>query len=103
MTRIELPSITLGIVFIHSQVKQEDLSKFGLVSNTIRSTHCELYNIMSGVTKLISEATARCSVDDNFKKSTGRKIALTRALRKTGFGKAERRLVWEAYRKTVRL
>ena len=40
---------------------------------------------------------AWCSAEDQFNKETGRKIALTRALKNAGFDKPARSLFWEAY------
>lgn len=42
---------------------------------------------------------AECSINDQFSRPVGRKIALTRAV--AGFPKSERRRVWEAYFKRV--
>lgn len=40
---------------------------------------------------------AFCSRKDQFKKATGRKVALARALKKAGLGKAARAAVWSRY------
>lgn len=45
----------------------------------------------------IAEADAFCSVLDNYSKNKGRKISLTRALKKTNMSVEARRLVWNMY------
>lgn len=47
--------------------------------------------------KVVAEAWAQCAINDNFSRSAGRKIALTRALRMSGLTKAERTAVWGRY------
>lgn len=41
--------------------------------------------------------SAFCSVEDNFNKAIGRKLALTRALEGSKFSKEERTAIWETY------
>lgn len=43
------------------------------------------------------EATAFCSIGDQFCKAVGRKISLTRALEKANIDKTERRKIWDMY------
>lgn len=45
----------------------------------------------------VATATVVCSPQDNFCKETGRKLALTRALRRSFFMRADRVAIWAAY------
>jgi hypothetical protein len=44
-------------------------------------------------------AVAFCSIRDTFEKEKGRKVSLTRVLRKAGLPKADRERIWNAYRR----
>lgn len=56
-----------------------------------RETFCFLYRDWA----LISSGMATCAPSDNFCKSTGRRIAMTRALK--SFPREERRAIWTTY------
>jgi hypothetical protein len=87
----------IGIGFSYITLPQL-LSKTMKLSEA-RTTVCKLYGIGSDgkpATVLASDDAA-CSASDNFRKETGRKIALTRAIEKAKLSKQDRRLVWEAY------
>ena len=47
-------------------------------------------------------AIATCSAKDMFRKATGRKVALTRALKAKGYHKAWRTAFWAAYFKQAK-
>ena len=69
-----------------------------------RKTVCTLEKSHSGVitktlkTKIVGEGLATCSVEDNFCREKGRKLAMLRAMKNAGIKKSERKLVWEFYR-----
>ena len=58
------------------------------VENT-SETGATYYDVFSGETRNI--------YPDNFCKATGRKVALTKALKTSGFSKAQRKAIWDAY------
>ena len=47
--------------------------------------------------KVLGKGIAECSPNDNFEYITGRKIALTRALKSAGFSTDQRRIVWDTF------
>ncbi len=47
--------------------------------------------------KMLACSSSHCSRKDQFKKATGRKISLRRALGVTTLSKNQRRVFWEAY------
>ena len=50
--------------------------------------------------KIINRGSAFCSINDHFRRDTGRKISLARALKNAGVPKEARKVIWELYRKT---
>ena len=93
--------LTLGITFAHPTDFLLDAPN-DAVGKKIRYTHCEIYTIdenggLKPHVKLIGEGLAKCAVGDNFQKRIGRKIALTRALKKTHLTKEQRMQVWMGY------
>mgnify|MGYP001571168224 CR=1 FL=1 len=67
---------------------------------TIRYTHCELFILSDDRVTLakLARGVARCSPLDQFCRETGRKVALTDALRKSDLKKADREIVWKWYK-----
>jgi hypothetical protein len=66
-------------------------------------TLCCISLILGGIQKgdaPLLQGKAECSRKDQFNKNIGRKHALARALQ--GFPKAERKVFWDAYFKTVK-
>ena len=118
MIKVNLPSRTLGLAFRHSEVEiaipqkesEKKLDKPVQFRKT-RATFCEIYEITPLSSKWVCEGSAYLGVGDQFRKSMGRKFALTKALKllsppKYGekrsvspltLGKKERELVWQAY------
>ena len=90
---VDLGKTTLGVAFEHPRVTENNGTQKPI------ATRCQLYGIRNGGEPLrIAEGKATCSHLDNFRKSVGRKIALTRALKKlTTLTKDERAKVWAAY------
>lgn len=71
-------------------------------------TSCVISDILPGRTgadkyRPIAEGIAHQSPTDNNDKKIGRKLALTRALIKAGFGRQARTIVWETYKKNCKL
>lgn len=63
-----------------------------------RATVCQIVNVDSdGNTSVVSESASMCNPRDNFSKEFGRKLALTKALRKSNYNKSERALIWQSY------
>lgn len=63
-----------------------------------RATVCQIVSIDSGGnTSVLSEAASMCNPRDNFSKDIGRRLALTKALRKSNYSKSERSLIWQSY------
>lgn len=106
MIKVDLPDRTLGIAFKH----EPKMKIIGFVPNRnyaatqgepikkeIRTTKCEIYEVVGTDARLVGHAKAECSLTDNFNKAVGRKVALTRALEFMKMGKAYRTIVWEAY------
>lgn len=46
---------------------------------------------------VIKQESVRCSLQDNFCKATGRKLALTRALERSFLMRGDRTNIWDAY------
>jgi hypothetical protein len=88
--RVTLPTRVIEISFSHSNPKVEETGRFTL---------CEICVISAmGASIAGTVAIARCHPwYDQFSKATGRKLALTRALKNFGLSKDERRVVWEKY------
>lgn len=62
----------------------------------VRGVNCRL--IQDGPDEvLLSSGTARCNRADNFRKETGRKLALTRAIAHAKLSKPDRAVIWTAY------
>lgn len=106
LTIILSDTLTIGITFAHptdfllDETRMDNAKNW--VSTKMRYTHCEIYTIdenggLKPNVKLIADGLAKCALGDNFQKRVGRKIALTRALKKTNLLKAERQKVWIAY------
>ncbi len=49
-------------------------------------------------TEVVGKGIATCSVNDNFCREKGRKLAMLRAMINAGISKENRREVWETYR-----
>ena len=65
-----------------------------------RKTLCQLYEIgKDRELFLLKKGAAFCHPQDQYCKSTGRKISLSRTLQNSQLDKYSRRLVWEQYRK----
>jgi len=60
-------------------------------------TTCFIYSIDKGESFLEADSVAWCSREDQFSRSFGRKLSLTRSLDQAGFDKPTRSLFWEAY------
>jgi len=98
----QLPNMKVGISFKHIFT----LAMVRGAKQKTRITHCALFEIPEEEKKSIKVlcvGVAKCSIHDNFDKSKGRKVALTRALL-TGDhlfsgpeSKGLRELIWAAY------
>ena len=98
MLEVNLEKTTLGISFVHSKPLTKMVANRGLAEPYCRTTKCVLFGITHNQTIKLAEGVSRCSWLDNFRKSTGRKLALARALSAlTGLTREERKKVWEAY------
>lgn len=106
MIRAKLPDRTLGITFKHVPAFKTigymtggdgQPDKNQPIKREIRTTKCEIYEVVGEDARLVGHATAECSPLDNFEKATGRKVALTKALAWMKMGKEDRSHVWEAY------
>ena len=64
---------------------------------------CECKVFLKGMKSCDSKGYAFCSLKDNYVKNTGRKISLSKALKKYGFPKNERKLFWDEYNKEIGL
>ena len=86
---VNLGATTLGLAFEYTRGD----------NHQPHATKCRLFGIREGGEPiLLAKGKADCSPLDNFNKSKGRKLALTRALKKlTTLTKLERQAVWEAY------
>lgn len=62
-----------------------------------RVTVCTL----AGADVSLSVGEAHCSISDQFERSVGRKLALTRALSASELSRAERREIWLSYWKLL--
>ena len=93
---------TFALAFSHPKVTEHRRKNY-----PERWTHCQIFavepSLAAGAPRLtlLAEGQTGCSVKDNFCKATGRKIALTYALKQLGptFGKVDRAAVWEGYLK----
>ena len=84
----------LGLSFRHHSRPQIALPK------PFRYTTCYILELSSSTStdgKQISRGQANCSTLDQFKKETGRKVALRRALADSNLSKEDRKVVWKAY------
>jgi hypothetical protein len=61
-------------------------------------TVCKI-ELSSDVDNILLLGTAKLAECDHFNKDTGRKVSMSRALKKYPFTKEERSQFWEAYRK----
>jgi len=66
-------------------------------SDRRRTTTCEIYVEHDGISYLIGQGKAKCSRHDSFRKESGRKISLTRALKNACLRKKNRTAIWDAY------
>ena len=90
---VDLGRTKLGLTFEHPREIGSDGKLYPV------KTKCRLFGIRDGGEPLmIAKGDAKCCALDNFNKSKGRKLALTRAIAnlKT-LTKAERTRIWEAY------
>ena len=102
MIKVELPSRLLGIAFSHPTVQKlaPVFKMSGPMMMSRRTTHCEVYELSADSSikpNLVAHAIVNVHYKDNFNRATGRKIALTRALKFMNLTKLERATVWEAY------
>jgi hypothetical protein len=103
MIKVELPTRTLGICFIYKDMMVPIIEGFKLSGPTHReerATKCEIVEVDPKIARkytVLSDGLARCCYKDNFKKDIGRKIALSRAIKKLDFSKFERTMIWESY------
>lgn len=73
----------------------------------IRLTHCILSEVLSHAGKdieavVLGIGSSSCNPHDNFKKSTGRKLAFLRAMIDAQIEREDRRLFWNEFFKQVR-
>ena len=91
---------TFGLAFSHPRVTEHRRRNYPR-----RWTHCRIFAVepsLAGGTPrftLLAEGSTGCSVQDNFCKATGRKLALTYALQQLGpaLNKNDRAGIWEGY------
>ena len=67
--------------------------KWWYLPGTPRGTICKIEKPNS-----FNLGFAICGLKDAFKKDTGRRISLARAMKNAGLSKEERTLIWEEYR-----
>ncbi len=112
MISVKLSNRSIGIGFKHTQRRVKIIPSdprwrpttigMGEAMGIDRFTTCQLFDLGSETsgkvsTFLVTEAVATCHPFDQFRKSAGRKVALTRALAKLKLSKADRTTVWNAY------
>lgn len=88
MFEVNLDKTKLGISFMH------DKPQSALREPYCRTTKCILYGLTSNQAIKLAEGVSRCSWLDNFRKATGRKLALS-AMK--GLTREDRQKVWEVY------
>ncbi len=111
MIEIKLPTRLIGLGFRHPStlipLSDEAIHKNGPTHRKLRSTVCQVYELfhtdthIKPIATLLAEGEAVCgliTISEQFNKEKGRKIALTRALKKTDLTKYERSIVWDMYR-----
>lgn len=96
--------LTLGISFRHEETEAPIANSFPTKYRPTKVTYCELFEILSKThKKYLCEGEAVLGKGDVFRKETGRKYSLTRALKKLNginvpkLTKKERELVWDGY------
>ena len=95
----------IQVNFYYDDVREWDFPVFDHpveLYKVSRVTHCRLVNDNKDDThkdfnKTFGEGLAYCSINDNFERAIGRKIALTRALKDAGFDKDTRTAIWKEY------
>lgn len=97
----KLPEVTLGFTFRHIHLPHDKPDtvpgdKGGHLYQ--HKTHCTVYEIKGNDAIFRLTATAYTSLWDNFRKVTGRRVALTKALDRLLLSRENRTLVWRAYR-----
>ena len=116
MIIVDIGRLQLAIAFTHP--KRKDTHPHGPTRHTV----CEIFELLSGgQAKAVAEGRVACSCQDQFRKETGRKLALERAICNHVYNvktqrckkctqrfistysamrltKDERQRVWEAYR-----
>ena len=76
--------------------KRYEPAALPFVGSKVRGhTYCQI--IRENLEVPAVRGTTYCSAKDQFNYNTGRKIALSRALKAAGFDKPTRSLFWEAY------
>ena len=105
MIKAEISGKVLGITFRHptdlSAVPLSEFNPDGPTHRKRRRSVCEIFELIGDAAKptaaLLTMGEVKCHFKDNFKKSTGRKEALTRALKSLKLSKEDRQKIWEAY------
>lgn len=105
LIRIKLPHREVGLLFKHNRFKVPMFDPLTCKKLLNGITYCEVYKILGdGDVTIMVCGRAYCKAPDIFNKKTGRKRALTSALRKVTvhtkervFTQEERTLIWAAY------
>ena len=94
--RFEIDGIAYQITFEHGIYQKPRYEDH--VDRHVRGyTEANLYEGPVGARVWREVALALCSLSDQFCKETGRKVALARLLDNLGWGRAQRRVAWQAY------
>lgn len=110
MIRVQLSSshvVGIGFQHLHFEAKHPHFVGRALISlpptedSPKALTTCSIWSLGDDgkVTAAdpLGEGNAFCAPEDPFRKEFGRKLSLTRALQATGWPKATRQMVWDAY------
>jgi hypothetical protein len=62
---------------------------------------CECKIFLKDNKEMEEKGYAICSLKDRYIKNTGRKVSLTKALKKYGFIKNERKMFWDKYNEEI--
>lgn len=93
--RIRLDSLYLDVTFQHKKYAHAYRLGHGN-AYCIADTICTLTEV--GVPDVVlGQGVGHCSDRDQFVKEKGRKVALTNALKSSGFNKNQRKCIWDAY------